>query len=134
MNKKGFTIIELLGVIVVMGIILTMATLSVSKILNQSREARARIEENNLRDSAISYVKGEKIILERCTPGYEVNNVADVGECRMTIKVSDLTNKNYFEDKSDSCNKDASIVIYRYVDSNSNVDEYRTFVAEGTCE
>lgn len=134
MNKKGFTLIELLGVIVVMGIILTIASVSVNKILNQSREARARIEEDNLRDSAVSYVKGEKIILTRCTPGYEVSNVTDVGECRMTIKVSDLTDKNYFDDKSNSCNRDASIVIYRYVDPNSEVDEYRAFVAEGTCE
>ena len=36
-NKKGFTLVELLAVIVILGILLTLAYMGVSQYLNQAR-------------------------------------------------------------------------------------------------
>lgn len=47
MNKSAFTLIELLAVIVVLGVILTIAVPSVSKITLNSKEDAAYIEVSN---------------------------------------------------------------------------------------
>ena len=133
MNKKGFTLVELLGVIVVMGVLLTMVGISANGIIKRSRAEKARIEEGNLRDVAVSYAKAENIRLAKCQAGYIVTSDTDAGECRLTILVSDLKNNGYFENKSNSCDDNGKIVIYRYVNPDNGLDEYRAYVKEGTC-
>ena len=133
MNKKGFTLVELLGVIVVMGVLLTIAGVSATKLITRSREEKARIEENNLRDTAVSYVKGENIRLAKCPAGYEVTSDTDTGDCRLAVLVSELKTSGYFNNKSNSCDDNAKVIIYRYVNPDNGLDEYRAYVKEGTC-
>ena len=48
MNKKGFTLIELIGVIALLSIIVSLATYSLTKYLIQGREKSFKILVNTL--------------------------------------------------------------------------------------
>ena len=48
MNKKGFTLVELLAVIVVLAVVLVIATVSVNGILDKSREKAAVATANSI--------------------------------------------------------------------------------------
>ena len=59
MNKKGFTLVELLGVIVILGII---ALISIPPILNQMASSEQSIDEATLR---VVYSAGSLYLDER---------------------------------------------------------------------
>lgn len=56
MKKNGFTLIELLGVIAILAIIGTIATAAVISSVKKARDKQARIHEDNLLETAVSYV------------------------------------------------------------------------------
>ena len=56
MKKNGFTLIELLGVIIVLGIIVTIATTATMGSIKKAKNKQARIHEDNLLETAVSYV------------------------------------------------------------------------------
>ena len=53
LNKKGFTLVELLAVIVILALIMAIAVYSISGILQSSREGV-------FKDTAISVIRGVK--------------------------------------------------------------------------
>ena len=56
MEKKGFTLVELLVVIAVIGIIMTVATFSVVGILNREKNKLLDEMEKNLKEAAKAYI------------------------------------------------------------------------------
>lgn len=54
-NKKGFTLVELLAVIVILGIIMTIATTSVIKSINDSKEKAKYIAAKEIVEIAEAY-------------------------------------------------------------------------------
>ncbi len=56
MNKKGFTLVELLACIVVLTIVFGIAMLVTTGSINRARAKKARIHEDNLLEAAITYV------------------------------------------------------------------------------
>ena len=68
--KKGFTLVELLAVILVLGIILTITIYSVNSILNDSEESLSEVQENTIIESAKVYYLKEGINLES-DPDYD---------------------------------------------------------------
>ena len=52
MNKKGFTLAELLGVIVVLSIIVSIAGLSVISVMNKAKNKTFAEMTDNLKDAA----------------------------------------------------------------------------------
>lgn len=63
MNKKGFTLVELLAVIVVLSLIVVIAATSINSSVNTSKEKILEDRINNITSGAISYVQNEKNIL-----------------------------------------------------------------------
>ena len=55
MNKKGFTMIELMATITLLGIMLTLAVVSVSKYLNKARNTAYKDYEKTLEGAATNY-------------------------------------------------------------------------------
>ena len=53
-NKKGFTLVELLAVIVILGILLTLGVGAYSKFILKSKGKTFTISENSLKDAAES--------------------------------------------------------------------------------
>ena len=64
MQKKGFTLVELLAVIVILALLATVAVPNVVSILNKEKQNTDEIAVTNLNDAAISYAK-EQISLQK---------------------------------------------------------------------
>ena len=86
MNKKGFTVAELLGVIVVLSIIVSIAGLSVISVMNKAKNKTFAEMTDNLKDAA-----------KTCY----LDNELDYTNCD-TVK--ELKDNGYFEDNKDYCN------------------------------
>lgn len=137
LNKKGFTLVEIIVVIVILGLLITLTTTSFFKSSDRLRDKIDQIALNNLRDAAILYAKDMKLkdcdnclnysLNMDCVSSNTVNN--EKSACRtknqITVSLGYLKQNNYFQDTADKCYKlDASknkisdnsiqIVIYRY--------------------
>lgn len=111
MNKKGFTLIEILGVILLLAIILVIAIPKVINILDQSKQ--------NLYDSTISEI-------ERVTSQYLTSNPNEVEDTLpFNVTVTTLCNANYLDCpiKNPIDNSD----IDGYVEVNLDSNGYYTY-------
>lgn len=93
MKKRGFTLPELLGVIVILAIIIGVVGMSAVSIVNKSKNQLQKEIEENLHDAAVTYA-------------IENKNTT-------TVLVKTLVDKGYFEDKKTYCNRNASITLKR---------------------
>ena len=109
MNKKGFTLAELLGVIVVLSIIITMATISVVSIINRSKNRINKEMEENLKDAAVTYAIDKNIE-------------------NQTLTVETLKSVGLFEDSKDKCEGVSVTVVY-----DKNIHDY-TATLNGHCD
>ena len=105
-NNKGFTLVELLGVIVILSILLVIATFSYSKYLKASKDKAFELAVNSFEDATNG-------ALDDCASGRnnsfcERYSIPDVGET-ITIQLSEIVNNYYIEpikspyNKSDEC-------------------------------
>lgn len=108
MNKKGFTLPELLGVIVVLSVIIGIAGMSVLSIMNKAVNKALEEMKDNLKDAALTCYLDTK----------------DTDKCNTPEK---LKASNYFEDDKGYC-LDKNITI----SFDSNNDDYTASV-NGNC-
>ena len=124
MKKKGFTLPELIAVIVVVAILAIIAVTNVSKVMIDSREKLKAQSLNQVRDSAASYGMKELFISNNCAINYIVDKdhpISLPSGCSVTtVKVGDLITKGYFKDDSNNLKKDGEITIYKYKTCNPN--------------
>ena len=128
MTKKGFTLVELLAVIVMLGAIATIASISVFNVIESQRQELLVEQINNLKDSAMSYYVNSKRYLTVC----EISSTDEMGDlnyllnspslsCGMVVKVGELVSSGFFENKNHICNEDKKVLIYRASQTNTNV-------------
>lgn len=77
MNKKGFTLVELLAVIVVIAIIAVIIAPNVIKLFNKSKDKSYDILINNIRTAGENYY-------QECEYG-DLSNTSKYGELKCTI-------------------------------------------------
>ena len=140
MQKKGFTLVELLAVIVILAPLATVAVPNVVSILKKEKQNTDEIAVTNLNDAAISYAKEQisllKLHLNSCnfTIG-DVNtaalNASGNNKCVVVYQVSFLQQNGAFDDKRKSCDSSANIYVYKY--NNGKYDGLRTFIPANTC-
>lgn len=82
-DKKGFTLVELMAILVILGVLLLMAMPSITKTFRDSRGLEEEEYVNNLCIGAQSYMEIEK------------DNKGNKFTYPKTIKISDLQNKGY---------------------------------------
>ena len=56
-NKKGFTLVELIGTILVLGVVVSIIIISIVSIINSSKQKTYLLTENNILKTALTYVK-----------------------------------------------------------------------------
>lgn len=158
MNRKGFTLVELLAVIVVLAILAVVATPNIISLLNHSKKNTTEIVLNNLRDATTGYVKEQvslkKINLSSCN--FEINdkqtadnntnyrmsinnnktetksNIGKGSQCVAAIQINALEMNGIFDDKDNSCNKTSYVYAYKY--NNGNYTGIKVFIPDKTCE
>ena len=55
MNKKGFTLVELLATLIVLALVMSLGTYSISSIIENSKEKNYELLISNIKDAAESY-------------------------------------------------------------------------------
>ena len=141
MKRKngGFTLVELLGVLVIISFLITISTGSVLVILNRSRQKMASEIRNHLGEAALTYVV-DHATLAKCSQEfskeiYEDKNVTNLNlnsTCFRRVTVGELVNSGVFEDNRGVCSNEDIVIVYRYFDGINS--EYKTFISEDTCQ
>lgn len=67
MNKKGFTLVELLATIAIMGIMSGIAIMGVGRIINKSRINYYKAEKNMIEIAAKNYFADHRLLLPKKT-------------------------------------------------------------------
>lgn len=141
MKRKGFTLVELLAVIVILAILIAVATPNVIGLLNKQKESSTDIVVTNLKDAAVSYAKEQialgKLHLSACK--FEINavntataNLNKGGKCVTSYSVDVLKKNGTFEDKAGTCKTNGTVYIYKY--NNNNYDEIKAYVPDNVCK
>ena len=114
-NKRGFTVVELLVVLVILGILITLAYISVSKYLNQARSTTYEDFEKNITSGVTNYLIDH------------TGSIPNEGES-LVVDVEKLVCEGYIEDLQDpresskTCNLDSYAIVKRNNDTSSNMD------------
>ncbi|MBR1417209.1 MAG: prepilin-type N-terminal cleavage/methylation domain-containing protein [Bacilli bacterium] len=121
MKKNGFTLVELLAVIVILGIIIVVSTTAVSSIINNSKNELNNNALKNALDVAITYAEKEKIFISNdCALDKEIteSNYKSIsypsGCSEQSVTVQKLIDMGLFNDDSNILKKDGKIIIYKY--------------------
>jgi len=96
MKKNGFTLVELLAVIVVLGIVMVLATTTVLPLMSQSREKAFRTEANGVLQAAET-VRDLYTLGELTMP----TNSCELGT-KMCFTIDDLIDSGYYKGDKDT--------------------------------
>jgi len=136
MNKKGFTLIELIAVIVLLSLLLMLATFSLSGYLISGKEKSFDILINSFEDgvleaytSCIANPTSSNFCLNHDVPSYEGSD---------TIRLYELVNEEFVEKMknpwktSELCDSSNSYVTVTRNDANNISFDYKTCLICGT--
>ena len=125
MNKKAFTLVEMLAVVLILGVIMAIATISYSKHLNTSRQKSFEIAENSFHDTL------EEAYVD-CSANFTKNdfcNRHNKPKASDKIYLSELINNGYIENIKDPYSTEKNCDINSYIeitgiDSNDGIESY----------
>lgn len=112
MNKKGFTLVELLAVIVILALVMTVASSSVISIRNNSFKRMVDIKLNDLEGSAIVY---GQTLSDELNETCEVNGVS-YNFCKV-VTVKELIEKDFY--KTEEVDDDGKRILINNLTRNS---------------
>ena len=130
MNKKGFTLIELIGVIVLLSLVTAIATLSLSNYLKQGREKSFEILINSFEDATLD-------VITSCLANPDSSEICNRFELNDSIAggtyitLGNLLDYNFIEDiknpwkTSERCSRDSFVIAFRNDKNNLSFD-YQT--------
>ena len=125
MNRKGFTLMEMIAVVVILGIILLIAGPTLSSVYEDSKLKSEEIFTKRLSQSIDSYIKLNSSDINFTSDGTanktEENASYQVNIYKGTIKVQNIINDNLLSiedyknagNKDIQCNSNAEIELYR---------------------
>lgn len=123
MNKKGFTLVELLAVIVVLGLISLLTVPTVGKIIRDNREKTANVNIDTILNAAYDFVQRN--------PSYLPNNIDGTTGTKILLNdliTAGLIKEDMVNPKTDSkYNKNCEIIITYYSVAPANVPEHSKF-------
>ena len=105
-RKKGFSLVELLAVVVILGILATISIVAVSSLIDRAKQDKMDSLKKTVLLSAQTYIQNNKNLVPKI-----------IGESK-NIKVSDLRAGNYLtedikNDKGESCMEKSYVRVYK---------------------
>ncbi|MBQ8535228.1 MAG: type II secretion system protein [Bacilli bacterium] len=123
-NRKGFSLVELLAVIVILGLIAAIGITATSFLVDKAKSEKMDSQKNTVTLSAQTYLQNNKNLVPKI-----------IGESKI-IKVSDLRKLNYLDEdiknnEGESCMEKSYVRVYKL----SNTEyTYTTFLYCGSEE
>ena len=101
-NKRGFTLVEVLGVIAIIAVLGVAATIGISSTLQKQRQKLAYTAEQNVAEASLSYYSGNSSYLKACTKdGANVvisqKNVENINKFLRETKFVDFSDENLYQ-------------------------------------
>ena len=93
--KRGFTLVELLGVIVILGLIAMIAIPTINSALNSSRERAYNEQINTIEDTARTYMSKNSLKLPDQTTGNNCSLSVGVLKQSGLLSSDDIKNPKY---------------------------------------
>lgn len=125
-NKNGFTLIEMLAVIIILGILIGIATVSYSGYLSSSKDKAFRIAENTFKDAVIeAYIdcNGNLTDNDFCSNHDEPDTKGEKDK----IYLYELKNDRYIETLKSPYNTEVECDMNNsYIEVVSNVNLYES--------
>ena len=129
MNRKGFTLVELLAVIVVLGTLITLATVATLTLIQRNKDRAVAENIENLKDASISYVLSLNKYLKTCTTDANTEYSEIETLCGsnnfVAFTVQELIDNGLFKDNKKNCNTDLRMKVFRDID-----DSYKVLFSE----
>lgn len=109
MDKKGFTLIEMLAVIIIIGIISTIAIVSITSVVQKAHQNTYLTMEKNIKEAA---------------EGYLIDNIDLVpsGNVSLRIAANTLISNQYIKPFDDPCDATNSYVEVKRVANSVNLE------------
>ena len=138
MNRKGFTLVEVLAVIAVLGILMTVAGIGVTRIINDSRNKLIEDQLKSLGDTALNYVAQEDFFFEACPAGFDPKSPTTSlkNKCYREVTVASLIQSGLFDNSNEVCDQSKFVLVYRagvYSSGKLAYSNMVSYVPEGTC-
>lgn len=113
MDKKGFTLVELLGVIVILGLLVVVVATSGFGLFNKAKDSINKIEEDNLLETArVFLVDVDREIVDfsdietDCPSATDTDaRVCSPSDNKYLCNVAFLIENRYFKDDAKHCDK-----------------------------
>ncbi len=132
MKNKGFTLVEVIAVIAILGILVTFAAPNVFKYIDSSKESTKQQSLKDTEDAAISYGLTQ-FIPESCAVSSKVTKPSDIPSgCDYSITIQQLIDKQLLKDNSKVLNRNAKVYIYKLRTTNEIKTSYevKAYVSE----
>ena len=116
-NNKGFSLVELLAVIVILGLIAAIGIGATSYLVDKAKKDKTDSQKNTIIMSAQTYMQNNKNLVPKI-----------IGESKI-IKISDLRSANYLtedikNDKGESCMEKSYVRVYKLSNSEYTYTTY----------
>ena len=112
LNRKGYTLIELLAVILIIGLVLGFSTYGIINAFNTSKNKSLTISINSIKESAETYAT------EKNDDSSYWLDITDEGNKYFCITIEELMNKGLLDKKANIKSKDFDIHSYVLVKKN----------------
>ena len=118
MKNKGFTLPELLAVIVITGLLVTIAGVNIANVMNNSKRQTNEMILKNAEDAALTYALNSAFISNDCAVSNVINdsNVSTEftdSSCKKEVSIEALIKGGYFKDDAKKLKTDGKVVIYK---------------------
>lgn len=118
-NNKGLTLVELLAVIVIIGILSSLAVTAISKLLDRSTENYYKDQEDNIALAAQTYTNDNRNLLPFKTTAPD--NTTTIGLC-------DLINNGYIKTVKDKSGKKCISGCVKITKNSKEDYTYKTYL------
>ena len=132
MKKNGFTLVEVIAVVVILGILVTFASPYVIKYIDSSKESTKQQSLQDTEDAAISYGLTQ-FIPESCAVSSKVTKPSDIPSgCDYSVTIQELIDKQLLKDTAKVLDRNAKVYIYKLRTTNEIKTSYevKAYVSE----